>query len=172
MRKLSMAVLVALAAIALTACGYNLRGKQNNLPSDVRAIAIPVFENQTGELRIERVFTDETIFQFTRSQMLRVVSEDQSDVLLKGIIKKVEAEDVSLTRGSTSLQRRITITVAAQLVRCNNGDILWENRGLAKNRTFNIVGTVQASDQFKQVAITELAKDLAQSLHDGVLENF
>jgi outer membrane lipopolysaccharide assembly protein LptE/RlpB len=160
------------AVCALAACGYNFRGKQNNLPSDVRTIAIPVFENQTGELRIERVFTDETIFQFTRSQMLRVVSEGQSDVVLKGVIKKVETEDVSLTKGSTSLQRRITITVAAQLVRRNNGDILWENRDLAKNATFNIVGTVQASEQFKQVAIASLAKDLAQTLHDGVFENF
>jgi outer membrane lipopolysaccharide assembly protein LptE/RlpB len=160
------------AVCVLAACGYNFRGKQNNLPSDVRTIAIPVFENQTGELRIERVFTDETIFQFTRSQMLRVVSEGQSDVVLKGVIKKVETEDVSLTKGSTSLQRRITIIVAAQLVRRNNGDILWENRDLSKNATFNIVGTIQASEQFKQVAIASLAKDLAQTLHDGVFENF
>lgn len=171
MRKLSL-IMVLAVVVALAACGYNFRGKQNNLPPDVRTVAIPVFDNQTGELRIERVFTDETIFQFTRSQMLRVVSEGQSDVVLRGTIKKVETEDISLTRGSTSLQRRITITVAAQLVRRNNGDILWENRDLAKNRTFNIVGTIQASEQFKQVAIAELAKELAQTLHDGVFENF
>lgn len=170
MRKISLAVLVA--CVALAACGYNFRGKQNNLPSDVRTIAIPVFDNQTGELRIERVFTDETLFQFTRSQMLRVTSEVQADVILKGAITKVETEDVSLTRGSTSLQRRIAITVAAQLVRRNNGDILWENRDLVKSRTFNIVGTIQASEQFKQQAISELAKDLCQTLHDGVFENF
>ncbi|MBI5523043.1 MAG: hypothetical protein HY910_10465 [Desulfarculus sp.] len=172
MRKLSLMMVLMAAALALAACGYNFRGKQNNLPSDVRTVAIPVFDNQTGELRIERVFTDETIFQFTRSQMLRVVSEGQSDVVLRGTIKKVETEDISLTRGSTSLQRRITIFVAAQLVRRNNGDILWENRDLSKNRTFNIVGTIQASEQFKQVAISELAKELAQSLHDSVFENF
>ncbi len=172
MRKISLAVLVALAAVTLAACGYNFRGKQNNLPPDVRTIAIPVFENQTGELRIERVFTDETLFQFTRSQMLRVVSEAQADVILKGTITKVETEDISLTRGSTSLQRRITITVAAQLVRRGNGDILWENRDLSKNATYNIVGSIQASDSLKQAAISTLAKDLAQSLHDGVFENF
>jgi outer membrane lipopolysaccharide assembly protein LptE/RlpB len=170
--KKAIVIAVLLAVSLLGACGYNFRGKQNNLPSDVRTIAIPVFENQTGELRIERVFTDETIFQFTRSQMLRVVSEGQADVILKGTIKKAETEDISLTKGSTSLQRRITITVAAQLMRRSNGDILWENRDLAKNATYNIVGTVQASDQFKQVAILSLAKDLAQSLHDGVFENF
>ncbi|MFH1033066.1 MAG: LptE family protein [Pseudomonadota bacterium] len=172
MRKLSLVLLVVVAACALTACGYNFRGKQNNLPSGIRTIAIPVFENQTGELRIERVFTDETIFQFTRSQMLRVVSEGQADVVLKGIIKKVETEDVSLTRGSTSLQRRITIFVGAQLARKSNGEILWENNDLSKNATYNIVGTIQASDQYKQTAINTLAKELAQTLHDGVFENF
>ena len=172
MKKLGSVGLLLALALVLAACGYNFRGKQNNLPPDVRTIAIPVFENQTVELRIERIFTDEVLFQFTRSQMLRVVSEGQADAVLKGVIKRVETEDVALTRGQSSQQRRLTITVGAELLRRSDGKVLWENRALEKNRTFNVVGTIQATDQFKQQAITELARDMAQSLHDGVFENF
>lgn len=172
MKKASLVVMMLCLGLSLAACGYNFRGKQNNLPSDVRTIAIPVLENQTGELRIERTFTDEIIFQFTRSQMLRVVSEGQADAILKAIIKKVETEDVSLSKDQTSKQRRVTITISAQLIRTSDGSVLWENRALEKNRTFTVGSTVQATDQLKQAAITELARDMAQSLHDSVFENF
>ena len=172
MKKLCTVGLLLAAACALAACGYNFRGKQNNLPSDVPTVAIPVLENQTGELRIERVFTDEIIFQFTRSQMLRVVSEGQADAVLKAVIKRVETEDVSLTRGQASQQRRLTVTVGAELIRRSDGKVLWEDRALEKNRTFNVGSTVQSTDQFKQQAFSDLAKDLAQTLHDRVFENF
>jgi outer membrane lipopolysaccharide assembly protein LptE/RlpB len=171
MGRVKFAFLVGLCLV-VAGCGYNFRGKQNNLPSDVRTVAIPVFENHTGELRIERPFTDETIFQFTRSQMLRVVSEGQADAVLKGIIKEVKTEDVALSRGQASTQRRLTITVSAQLMRRSDGKVLWEDRALEKNRTFNVAGTIQATEQNKALAVTELARDLSQTLHDRVFENF
>ena len=171
MRK-ALALGLVLTLAGLAGCGYNFRGKQNNLPSDVRTVAIPVFENHTGELRIERVFTDETIFQFTRSQMLRLVGEGQADAVLKGIIKEVRTEDVALTRGQASSQRRLTIVVSASLTRRSDGRVLWEDRVLEKNRTYNVASSIQASDQNKSAAVTELAKDLAETLHDRVFENF
>ncbi len=171
MRK-ALILLAVMAALGLSACGYSFRGKQNNLPSDVRTIAIPMLENRTGELRIESIFTDEIIFQFTKSQMLRVTSEGQADAVLKAYIRKVDTEDVSLTRSTTSNQRRLWVTVSAQLMRRRDGKVLWEDKALEQNRTFAVSGSVQATDLAKQLAYKDLAKDLAQTLHDRVFENF
>lgn len=169
-KTLALGLILSLAILA--GCGYNFRGKQNNLPTDVRTVAIPVFENHTGELRIERAFTDETIFQFTRSQMLRVVSEGQADAVLKGIIKEVKSEDVALSRTQASSQRRLTIVVSATLTRRSDGKVLWEDRALEKNGTYNVASSIQATDLNKQTAVTQVAKDLAETLHDRVFENF
>ncbi len=170
-KKVSVAGILVLAVL-VAGCGYQFRGKQNNLPSDVKSIAIPVFKNNTNEIRIEQIFTDAVIFQFTRSQMVRVVSEGQADAVLYGKVYRVEIVDVALTSGDTSRQRRITIWVSASLVRKRDGKVLWSNKALWQNRTYDVAGTPQATEIAKNVAIAELAKDMAQTLHDGVFENF
>ena len=170
--KKYLAVGVLLLAAALSACGYSFRGRQNNLPSDVRTIAIPVFKNLTSELRIESIFTDEVIFQFTRSQMVRVVNEGQADAVLTGEIVEVAVEDVAYTATETSSQRRVKITIRAKLTRRRDKKILWQDRRLVQRRNFLVSTDPQATEQSKQAAITELAKSVAQTLHDRVFENF
>lgn len=172
-RPLITAALMALAlTLTLAGCGYNFRGKQNNLPADVRTIAIPVLENRTGELRIESIFTDEIIFQFTKSQMLRVTSEGQADSVLKAFIKKVDTTDVALTSRTTSSQRRLWVTISAKLTRRSDGKVLWEDRALEGNRTYAVSASVQATDLAKQASFKDLAKEMAQTIHDRVTENF
>jgi outer membrane lipopolysaccharide assembly protein LptE/RlpB len=159
-------------ALAVAACGYQFRGKQNNLPSDVRSIAVPVFKNDTNEIRIEQIFTDAVIFQFTRSQMVQVVSEGQANAVLRGAVKRVDIVDVALTADQTSRQRRITIFVSAKLTRTRDGLVLWQDKNLWQNRTYDVGNTPQATDSNKRQAITLLARELAQTLHDRVFENF
>lgn len=158
--------------LALSACGYSFRGGQNNLLPDVRAIAIPVFKNNTAELRIERIFTDQLIYQFTKSQMVRIVPEADADAVLRGTITGALVDDVALTTDETSRERRITVTVAAKLTRTDNGQVLWQNPGLAQNRKFSVGGSPQVTDANKQEAVIELADAMMQTLHDNVLENF
>jgi outer membrane lipopolysaccharide assembly protein LptE/RlpB len=171
-RFLILGCLMLTLAVVLSSCGYNFRGKTNNLPSDVKTIAIPVFKNNTGELRIESTFTDQTIFQFTRSQIVRVVGEGQADAILRGAITRADVEDVAYTAQETSQQRRITITVKASLTRTRDGKVLWHRRDLKQQRTYSVGSTPQATDLNKQVAVNDLAQSMAQTLHDSVFENF
>ncbi|MBU1276901.1 MAG: hypothetical protein KJ720_16105 [Proteobacteria bacterium] len=171
MKKLSIAGILMLA-VMVAACGYQFRGKQNNLPSDVKSIAIPVFKNKTNEIRIEQIFTDAVIFQFNRSQMVRVVSQGQADAVLTGTVERVEINDVALTSTDTSRQRRITVWVSATLVRSRDGKVLWANKSLWQNNTYNVGVSPTITDSNKRAALTVLARELAQTLHDGVFENF
>ena len=171
-RFLILGCLMLTLAVALSACGYNFRGKTNNLPSDVRTIAVPVFKNHTGEVNIESIFTDQVIFQFTRSQILRVVGEKQADAILRGTITRADVEDVAYTAQETSQQRRITISVKASLTRVRDGKVLWSRRELKQQRTYSVGSTPQATEMNKQNAVDELAQSMAQTLHDSVFENF
>lgn len=172
MKKFMIPALIGLVVV-ISACGYNFRGKQNNLPSDIRTVSIPVFENHTSELRAERIFTDEVVFQFTRSQMLRVVSQGKADAVLKGSIKSIYTEDVALTTQVTSRQRRMTVMVEARLTRTSDGTVLWEDSELQQHRIYTVSGSsISATDASKTQAMTELARSLAQTLHDRVFENF
>ncbi|KIX11778.1 LptE family protein [Dethiosulfatarculus sandiegensis] len=159
-------------AMAVSACGYSFRGKLNNLPPDVLTIQIPVFENRSGEERAETVFTDQVIFEFTRSQILTVVSRGKADSVLKGVIVKSEIKDIALSATETSRQRRITMTVDASLTRTRDGRVLWSGRNIEERRTYSVGATPQSTEINKNEAIRELAEDLAQTLHDRVFENF
>lgn len=159
-------------SLVLVGCGYSFRGGQNNLPADVRSIAVPVFANNTAEVRIETIFTDAVISQFTRSQMVRVVPEGEADAILRGTLVGIMLTDVSLTTNETSRQRRVTIIVSASLVRVRDGKVLWQDRNLRQNRTYLITGNNLTDEGNKRMAITELAADLAESMHDRVFENF
>ncbi len=171
MKRLGLAITL-LAVLGLVGCGYHFRGKQNNLPPDVRTVAVPMMANQTGELRIETVFTDQLIFQFTKSQMLRVTSEAQADVVVKAYIKRVDITDSALSSKVTSSSRRIWVTLSAKLVRRSDGQTLWEDRAIEQSGTYNISGSVQGTEYNKQAAFKTLAKDMSQTIHDRILENF
>jgi outer membrane lipopolysaccharide assembly protein LptE/RlpB len=171
-RFLILGCLMLALAVALSACGYNFRGKTNNLPSDVRTVAVPVFKNHTGETAIESTFTDQVIFQFTRSQIVRVVGENQADAILRGTITRADVEDVALTSSETSQKRRIVIAVKASLTRVRDGQVLWSRHELKQTRTYTVGSSPQATDANKAVAINDLAQSMAQTLHDSVFENF
>ena len=140
-------------AVLVAACGYQFRGKQNNLPSDVKSIAIPVFKNKTNEIRIEQIFTDAVILQFNRSQMVRVVSEGSADAVLSGTVERVQINDVALTSDDTSRQRRITVWVSAKLTRTRDGKVLWQNKSLWQNQHLQREhGSPTATDSNKRAA--------------------
>lgn len=170
--KKALIISLAIILAGASACGYSFRGKQNNLPSEVRTIAIPMFANRTGETRIESIFTDAVIFQFTRSQMLRVVDQGSSDAVLKGTIFRVDIVDVAYTADETSRQRRATVHVDARLTQTSNGKILWQNPDLVQRQTYSVGSSPQATEANKRAALSLAASSMAQTLHDGVFENF
>jgi len=158
--------------LVISGCGYGFRNGQNNLPPDVHSIAVPVFANNTAEVRIETIFTDAVISQFTRSQIVRIVPEGEADAVLRATLVGITLSDVSLTTAESSRQRRVTIYVNAKLVRVRDGKVLWKENKLRQNRTYLITGRNVADEGSKRMAITELAADLAETLHDRVFENF
>jgi outer membrane lipopolysaccharide assembly protein LptE/RlpB len=166
-----LAALIMVIAL-VSSCGYSFRGKQNSLPSDIRTVAIPVFENTSGTERIESTFTDEVIFQFTKSQMVRIVSRGQADAILWGRVVRVDTDDIALSSDETSNQQRIKITLNAKLVRRSTDEVIWQNKKMVQRRTFSVGSDSVATDANRTEAIRELAEDMAQTLHDSVFENF
>jgi len=170
--KLMVLMLAAGLVLAAAGCGYSFRGKTNNLPSDVRTISVALFKNATGETRIESIFTDQVIFQFTRSQILRVVDEGQADSVLRGVITRADVEDVAYTARETSQRRRIVVEVKAWLLRKRDNKLLWQRPRLKQQRTYQVGASPQVTEANKLEAINELAESMAQTMHDSVFENF
>jgi len=158
-------------ALCLTGCGYGFRGTVINLPKDIKSIAIPYFKNDTPELGIEKAFTDEIIYQFTRSQLLRVVSADVADVVLEGKIISVTVSDVTLSAQETSRDRTVAVQISVILKR-RNGQVVWQDPSMSYKKSYPVAADSLATDRQKRDAIQLVARELAERIHDRVFENF
>jgi S-methylmethionine-dependent homocysteine/selenocysteine methylase len=152
-------------------CGYGFRGTVINLPKDIKTIAIPYFKNTTPEIGIEKIFTDETIYQFTRSQLLKLVSSDVADVILQGTITQVAIADVTLSSQETSRDRQVQVQISITLKR-RNGQIVWQDPAMSYKRSYPVAADSLITDRQKLDAIRLVAQELAERIHDRVFENF
>ncbi len=95
MDKVKMIAPFFLCALMTYACGYRFAGS-GELPDNIESIFIEVFKNSTSKAGIERVVTNQLIFEFTR-QREKVLANDatNADATLKGVIKKIRTKTIS-----------------------------------------------------------------------------
>ena len=168
----TLAVLVLLLAMFASACGYGFRHQRSNLPPEIKTIAIPMFVNKTNEVRLEGLVTEQVRFQFSNSQILKLVAVEEADVILRGEITSVTYDDVTLTITTTSLSRRVGVGIAAKLLYRETGEVLY-NGGTSQWRNYIInANDNMSSDAARREALRLTAREAARIIHDGVLQNF
>jgi len=59
--------LISLCLFCLTACGYRFAGS-GSFPGDVEYVFIEVIENRTSKIGVERIVTNQLIFEFSRQR--------------------------------------------------------------------------------------------------------
>jgi outer membrane lipopolysaccharide assembly protein LptE/RlpB len=158
-------------SLLLAGCGYSFRHNRSNLPQDIKTVAIPMFSNMTNEIRLEAIVTEQMRYQFTQSQILKIVPQAEADTVLIGSITGVYADDVSLTEWVRSSQRRVSITISARLLRAGSGEVLYQG-SVNQYRYYSLEGTNSSAAEARMEALKIAARDAAQIIHDGALQNF
>ena len=171
MKKIVLVAIIGILLASAASCGYGFRHQQSNLPPDIRTISIPMFKNRTNELRLEAVVTEQVRYQFSQSQILKIVSEGEADVILEGIVTSVSSDDVSLTETVRSQQRRVRVGMSVTLTRTDNGELLYRG-SVSQQRSYAIGGDNSATLEARADALRLVARTAAQTIHDGVLQNF
>jgi outer membrane lipopolysaccharide assembly protein LptE/RlpB len=156
----------------LAACGYHLTGAGLTAPGGVSTIAITVLENRTSESGIERVFTNDLAYEFTRSKVLRVVEKDKADAILSGTIKSMGVETISHTADYDSGERRVTMTLNLTL-KSRDGKVLWSDTSLSDREAFQVLPDDRiATDRNRRVAIEAISERLAEKALNRILTDF
>ena len=143
--------LAALAlALACGACGYTTNTAL--LPSHLKTVAIPVFENATVEYNLEHEVTDAVIARFVQDNHLKVVSERAGDALLRGKITLYKNSVFGFSSVNRAQEYRVTIGVSVVF------------KDLVKNREiFNEPNLVKFSNYY----VTNVPGDSARTELDG-----
>lgn len=132
MKKPFHPFLRAILLLILSGCGiYSTSGSGR---SGGGTIAVPLFENSTVEFGINEGLTDTLIVALVKDANLKVVDEDQADLVIRGRV--VSVRDEPFTYGQTqaqaqSEQNRITVAVDVSCYDTKKGRTVWEEKGLS-----------------------------------------
>jgi outer membrane lipopolysaccharide assembly protein LptE/RlpB len=167
-------LLIAVAMLGLSGCGYHTLGAATHLPPDVRTLAVPEFATQTETYRTETVMTQAVIREFATRTQLRVTpnGNGDSDAVLHGTILKEVVEPLTYnTSTQQSSSFLITIVVSVKLTG-RDGKVLYENKNYVFRQQYQSTTNLPTFFQENPAAIERLSREFARQLVADVLEGF
>ena len=106
------------------ACGpYSFSGSS---ASNIKSVAVPIFQDQTSEFGIKEKLTDKAIQEFTRDNTLKVTDRRNADSVINGKILRVYDQAGAFSSDETVQDIRISIIVAVQYYDLKKRKVIWE----------------------------------------------
>jgi outer membrane lipopolysaccharide assembly protein LptE/RlpB len=165
-------IFVLFALVTLAGCGYQFsRGPA--LPGNARRIHISIFENRTSESGIENVLAAEIIEEFTIVHQADLASDRQSaDTFLTGVVSSVQIFTISRIGESVSDERRIRITVRAELTD-PKGRTLKQIGRITNSEAYSVdPDNPQVTEANKREAIAKVANKLSEQIYNRLSREF
>jgi outer membrane lipopolysaccharide assembly protein LptE/RlpB len=167
-------IVLTLALLALSGCGYTLVGKGNFLPPDAKTVQIPTFVNRTTRAELEQRVTRAVQEEMVSRSALKLSSDPEgADLIVKGIITSFGLNPVAFDEQGRTTQYQVVVRASIELLDHRADDkVLWKNEQYYFTETYPVnPESGQTFDQETQ-AIGDIAVRFAQSLVSSVLEGF
>ncbi|MBI4467075.1 MAG: LptE family protein [Acidobacteria bacterium] len=158
----------------MTACGYRVGGQGASLPTEIKVIAVPAFENRTPWMRLEQRLTAAVMQEFIHRSRYRVVGKEQdADAVLRGAVTSATTTPVIFapeTGRASAVQ--VAVRVSVELRDRRTRATLYANRDFVFREQYEISSDLDSFFEERDPALDRLARDFAASLVSAVLENF
>lgn len=131
------------------------------IPSHIRTVAVPLFENVTVEPGIKEPLTDAVIARFLQDNQLRVVDARDADAMIIGTIIDVREESLTFQQGQDTRETRIWIIASVRFEDVRERKVIWEEPRLSEWGVFQVVtGTDADRDPGIEQAIDKMAETI------------
>jgi outer membrane lipopolysaccharide assembly protein LptE/RlpB len=175
-RCLTLALLLPLAG-----CGYHQVGSATHIPTNVRTLAVPIFQSRVQAYHTETAFTEAVVRELNTRTHYRVLTsvnptvsptEQPSDATLRGTIltQAVTPLTYDASSGQTS-SYLVTITADVALIG-HNGTVLYRNSAFAWREQYQSTQDLTGFVQEDSAAVRRMARDFAQALVSDMMESF
>ncbi len=156
-------VLAGAVAFLAGSCAYTTSTAL--LPSHLKTVAVPVFENATSEYTLQQDITDAVLARFVQDNHLRVVDERSADCVVRGKIVGYKNAVFGFSTDNRSQEYRVTITVSVVFKDQVKNRELWRDDNMVKTANYYV------TDVPGQTAKTELdgRKDAIAKIADEIL---
>jgi outer membrane lipopolysaccharide assembly protein LptE/RlpB len=163
------AALLAGVALIAASCAYTTSSAL--LPSHLKTIAIPVFENATTEYTLEQEITDAVIQRFVQDNHLKVVDERSANSVLRGKVTQFRNAVFGFSTGTAAQEYRVTIELSVTLKDQVKNRELWSEGNLIKTANYYVVDSpgqaAQTELDGRKQAISKIADEILSRTVEG-----
>src|SRR5262245_17626217 len=170
MRSARLLTIGFTAAAALAGgCAYTTNTAL--LPSHLKTVAIPVFENGTTEYTLEQEVTDAVIARFVADNHLKVVDERSANSVIKGRITLYKNAVFGFNQAAQAQEYRVTIATSVVFKDLIKNRELWNDQNLIKTSNYYVVNTpgdtARTELDGRKGAIAKLADEIVTRSVEG-----
>ncbi len=158
-------VLLMGGSLLLSGCGtYHVTSA---VPTELRTISVPVFENKTGYPEFGALATQHTLREIQREGSLKIAPLDSASLkLLCEVSSERRAISFNRSYGTRASEYRYTLVAHVTLVERSTGKLLLDNIAIAGSTTFLTHDDLLTG---MQNAAPRVSKELARNIVDTIL---
>lgn len=168
---------VALLAALVLVSGFSECYKpvtKNQLPTRIRTIAVPAFQNQALRYKIEHRFTEAVINEIVRrGRGLRVQGEREgADAVVDGVIKSFSFSGVLLDERGRARIFEVTIIAAVTVRDQVENRIIYDNQNYVFRGEYEFANDPRSFFNEEDPAVQRIARSFAESVVSTLVNGF
>jgi len=154
--------------LAAGCAGYRVGPTLN---ADYKTVAVPMFKNKTLKPQIEAQITNAIIRRLQTDGTLKVVNEEDADLLITGVLVDYGRGELRSVREDTDVTREYRLTVTARIEARNRrtGEIIVKSTDVTGSADTFIGSDLQSAEY---QALPLMADNLARKVVEMVAENW
>jgi hypothetical protein len=127
--------LLSILCVAGAGCGvYGF--SSSLLPSHIKSVALPLFENRTERGDLATALADSLTESFLADHTLQPASEKTADSVVEGIFLEYRREPFTVADNEQVLESKIEIAVEVRYVDVRKNQVIWEDPRLVQWATY------------------------------------
>src|SRR5437870_5798199 len=168
---------ISLVAALLLISGFTECYKpvtRSGMPSHIKTVAVPAFQNQALRFKIEHRFTEAVMNALIRrGHGLRVQSEREgADAVIDGVVKSFSFSGVLLDDKGRARIFEVTITAAVTVRDQHDNRVLYDNQNFVFRGEFEFANDPRNFFNEEDPAVLRMARSFAESVVSTIVNGF
>ena len=164
-----LAACILILVFSAGGCGYSftVSGAQGS-DSPIRALFVPVVENQTAESGLGVSLADALMEELVRTRRFKPAGQDEAGFVLLACVRSIHDEGLARRTGGNALTRRVRLIVDARLLDASS-QVVWQETGISQHEDY-VVSQLDSglTRSARQDALMRLSVRLARSVGDRI----
>jgi len=147
---------------------------KSQLPSHIKTVAVPAFQNNALRFKIEHRFTEAVMNELIRrGHGLRVQSEREgADAVIDGVVKTFGFSGVLLDDKGRARIFEVTITAAVTVRDQHENRVLYDNQNFVFRGEFEFANDPRNFFNEEDPAVMRMARSFAESIVSTLVNGF